>query len=154
MVFFYIAKYFICKNDVSYCLLYETFKIAKNDYNTQLYYHSVNVMSSDLIYSGYPCNILFYNKLHPITICIQRITIMFFVQGIKLSYILFARFYIQLPTEDAHEFHAELPAEPVPVVNPEPDTLKERLDPRVRQKIRELVAAGECNVYAVRKQLR
>lgn len=88
MVFFYIAKYFICKNDVSYCLLYETFKIAKNDYNTQLYYHSVNVMSSDLIYSGYPCNILFYNKLHPITICIQRIIIMIYVQGIKPSYIL------------------------------------------------------------------
>lgn len=63
-------------------------------------------------------------------------------------------FYIQLPTDDAHEFHGELPAEPAPVVNPEPDTLKERLDPRVRQKIREIVAAGECNVYAVRKQLR
>lgn len=79
---------------------------------------------------------------------------MFSVQGIKSSYIFFARFYIQLPTDDAHEFHGELPAEPAPVVNTEPDTLKERLDPRVRQKIREIVAAGECNVYAVRKQLR
>jgi hypothetical protein len=68
------------------------------------------------------------------------------------------RYYVQLPTEKAHEFHGELQqlnaAEPPPSVDSQPETPKERLDPRVRQKIRELVAMGETSVYAVRKQLR
>lgn len=135
-------------NPVTFSLLF---------YNIQLHVHSIYMMSSYLIYTGYPSYILFTIYLHPITFSVQRITIMFSVQGIKSSNILFTRFYIQLPTEKAHEFHGELQlntAEPAPVVTPEPETLKERLDPRVRQKIRELVAAGECNVYAVRKQLR
>ncbi|XP_048769855.1 calcium-responsive transcription factor-like isoform X2 [Ostrea edulis] len=66
-------------------------------------------------------------------------------------------YYVQLPTEKAHEFHGELQlntAEPPPTVNPHLETPKERLDPRVRQKIRELVAVGETSVYTVRKQLR
>ncbi|XP_022289043.2 calcium-responsive transcription factor-like isoform X1 [Crassostrea virginica] len=71
-------------------------------------------------------------------------------------------YYVQLPTEKAHEFHGELqlntaePAVvPAPAPPPEPaDSPKERLDPRVKHKIRELVASGESNVYAVRKQLR
>ena len=74
----------------------------------------------------------------------------------------FTRYYVQLPTEKAHEFHGELqlntaePAvAPAPAPPPEPaDSPKERLDPRVKHKIRELVASGESNVYSVRKQLR
>ncbi|XP_061167504.1 calcium-responsive transcription factor-like [Saccostrea echinata] len=66
-------------------------------------------------------------------------------------------YYVQLPIEKAHEFHGELQlntAEAPTTSLPDPESTKERLDPRVRQKIRELVAAGETSVYAVRKQLR
>jgi len=73
--------------------------------------------------------------------------------------LLFWRYYVQLPTEKAHEFH-----EMMPVVAPTPPAPIEteadleqqthRLDPRVAQKIRDVIASGETRVYAVRKQLR
>lgn len=72
------------------------------------------------------------------------------------------RYYVQLPTEKAHEFHdmssipVVQPVVPVHTVEPEVDTdqITHRLDPRVAQKIRDLVASGETRVYAIRKQLR
>ncbi|KAL3884171.1 hypothetical protein ACJMK2_030391 [Sinanodonta woodiana] len=64
------------------------------------------------------------------------------------------RFYVQLPTENAHEFHADGgKIQPVPV-KIDPEEKYTRLHPRVIQRIRDLVAAGEVRVYAVRKQLR
>ena len=80
--------------------------------------------------------------------------------------------------EKAHEFHDEKasppptlhfsdPYQPVPIIPPapEPETPPEppdngqdkvagRLHPKVINKIREIVAAGEVRVYAVRRQLR
>ncbi|GAB1598911.1 calcium-responsive transcription factor-like [Argonauta hians] len=72
------------------------------------------------------------------------------------------RYYVQLPTENAHEFHAENiePASPKydTVIEPEVDTkcniLSSRLHPRVHDKIREMVSAGESRIYVIRKQLR
>ena len=79
------------------------------------------------------------------------------------------RFYVQLPTEKAHEFHDDMALgvekkEPVTsyeaegagggadVNEGEPEGV--RLHPKVVQKIRSIVASGETRVYAIRKQLR
>ncbi|XP_056663476.1 calcium-responsive transcription factor isoform X3 [Monodelphis domestica] len=79
------------------------------------------------------------------------------------------RWYVQLPTQKAHQYH-ELetschPPSPSPVpvssledeedtVRDENCTLSSRLHPQVADKIRELVSQGIEQVYAVRKQLR
>ena len=91
-----------------------------------------------------------------------------------------SRYYVQLPVQQAHEFHDEKPTstpppnlilndyQPVPVlpvvqepelkvgVKPEGDEEKGpgRLHPQVISKIRELVAGGEVRVYAIRRLLR
>ncbi|XP_064628152.1 calcium-responsive transcription factor-like [Lineus longissimus] len=71
------------------------------------------------------------------------------IKQVGLDNVGMERFYIQLPTENAHEFHNDslLPeeCEPPPAI---------RLHPKVVQKIRDMVAAGETRVYAIRKQLR
>lgn len=81
------------------------------------------------------------------------------------------RWYVQLPTPQAHQYHdqdgAYLPPPPLPpppifVSIEEEDVgmmdengiLPSRLHPRVTDKIRELVAQGIDQVYMVRKQLR
>lgn len=81
------------------------------------------------------------------------------------------RYYIQLPTDKAHEFHSESnnstsqtpsPAVNVPMgsnmsfdnLHMDTDSAAQRLDPRVAQKIREVVSGGETRVYFVRKILR
>ena len=87
---------------------------------------------------------------------------------------------MQLPVEQAHEFHDEKPTtappsnlilndyQPVPVLpaaqEPElkvalkPESSEEkgpgRLHPKVINRIRELVAGGEVRVYAIRRLLR
>nr|XP_013807709.1 PREDICTED: calcium-responsive transcription factor isoform X1 [Apteryx mantelli mantelli]XP_013807710.1 PREDICTED: calcium-responsive transcription factor isoform X1 [Apteryx mantelli mantelli]XP_013807711.1 PREDICTED: calcium-responsive transcription factor isoform X1 [Apteryx mantelli mantelli]XP_013807712.1 PREDICTED: calcium-responsive transcription factor isoform X1 [Apteryx mantelli mantelli]XP_013807713.1 PREDICTED: calcium-responsive transcription factor isoform X1 [Apteryx mantelli len=80
-----------------------------------------------------------------------------------------ARWYVQLPTQQAHQYHEMetscLPSSPshFPMPSPEEDeevvrdencTLPSRLHPQVADKIRELVSQGIEQVYAVRKQLR
>ncbi|XP_074857152.1 calcium-responsive transcription factor isoform X2 [Carettochelys insculpta] len=79
-----------------------------------------------------------------------------------------ARWYVQLPTQQAHQYHEMetcLPLSPsaFPVPSPEEEedavrdencTLPSRLHPQVADKIRELVSQGIEQVYAVRKQLR
>ncbi|XP_073162568.1 calcium-responsive transcription factor isoform X2 [Lepidochelys kempii] len=78
------------------------------------------------------------------------------------------RWYVQLPTQQAHQYHEMetcLPPSPsaFPISPPEEDedavrdencTLPSRLHPQVADKIRELVSQGIEQVYAVRKQLR
>ncbi|XP_067154929.1 calcium-responsive transcription factor [Apteryx mantelli] len=79
------------------------------------------------------------------------------------------RWYVQLPTQQAHQYHEMetscLPSSPshFPMPSPEEDeevvrdencTLPSRLHPQVADKIRELVSQGIEQVYAVRKQLR
>lgn len=70
------------------------------------------------------------------------------------------RYYVQLPTENAHQFHGEMPYELSSSPQHESEGLSNdgssssQLDPRVHNKIRSLVAAGETRVYAIRKQLR
>ncbi|KAG6939024.1 calcium responsive transcription factor [Chelydra serpentina] len=78
------------------------------------------------------------------------------------------RWYVQLPTQQAHQYHEMetcLPPSPsaFPVSSPEEEedavrdencTLPSRLHPQVADKIRELVSQGIEQVYAVRKQLR
>ncbi|XP_075287282.1 calcium-responsive transcription factor isoform X3 [Opisthocomus hoazin] len=77
------------------------------------------------------------------------------------------RWYIQLPTQQAHQYHEMetscLPSSPShfslsspeeEVVRDENCTLPSRLHPQVADKIRELVSQGIEQVYAVRKQLR
>ncbi|XP_043548990.1 calcium-responsive transcription factor-like isoform X1 [Chiloscyllium plagiosum] len=81
------------------------------------------------------------------------------------------RWYVQLPTPQAHQYHDQdgsyLPSPPPPpppsFVSVEEDDvgmmdengiLPSRLHPRVTEKIRELVAQGIDQVYMVRKQLR
>ncbi|XP_054827739.1 calcium-responsive transcription factor [Eublepharis macularius] len=77
------------------------------------------------------------------------------------------RWYVQLPTKQAHQYHEMeevcLPLSPFPVPSPEEDDnavgdenciLPSRLHPQVAEKIRELVSQGIQQVYAVRKQLR
>ncbi|XP_068804193.1 calcium-responsive transcription factor isoform X2 [Struthio camelus] len=79
------------------------------------------------------------------------------------------RWYIQLPTQQAHQYHeietSCLPSSPshFPMSSPEEEeevlrdencTLPSRLHPQVADKIRELVSQGIEQVYAVRKQLR
>ncbi|XP_077641249.1 calcium-responsive transcription factor isoform X3 [Lonchura striata] len=81
-----------------------------------------------------------------------------------------ARWYVQLPTQQAHQYHEMetscLPASPShlsmsspeeeeeEVIRDENSTLPSRLHPQVADKIRELVSQGVEQVYAVRKQLR
>nr|XP_006130566.1 calcium-responsive transcription factor isoform X1 [Pelodiscus sinensis] len=78
------------------------------------------------------------------------------------------RWYVQLPTQQAHQYHEMetcLPPSPsaFPISSPEEEedvlrdencTLPSRLHPQVADKIRELVTQGIEQVYAVRKQLR
>ncbi|NXF88226.1 CARTF factor, partial [Eubucco bourcierii] len=78
------------------------------------------------------------------------------------------RWYVQLPTQKAHQYHEMetscLPPSPshfsVPlpeeeeVVRDENCALPSRLHPQVAEKIRDLVSQGIEQVYAVRKQLR
>ncbi|XP_020440603.1 calcium-responsive transcription factor isoform X1 [Corvus cornix cornix] len=78
------------------------------------------------------------------------------------------RWYVQLPTQQAHQYHEMeiscLPPSPShfsvsseeeeEVVRDENSTLPSRLHPQVADKIRELVSQGIEQVYAVRKQLR
>ncbi|KAK7480199.1 hypothetical protein BaRGS_00028584 [Batillaria attramentaria] len=74
------------------------------------------------------------------------------------------RYYVQLPTEKAHEFHDDgaggtdkkdtlsLEGE---MINGEDGEIEDvRLHPKVAQKIRSLVSGGETRVYAIRRQLR
>lgn len=77
-----------------------------------------------------------------------------------LNYFFSVRYYVQLPTENAHQFHGEMPYELSSSPQHESEGLSNdgssssQLDPRVHNKIRSLVAAGETRVYAIRKQLR
>ncbi|KAL1771101.1 calcium-responsive transcription factor isoform X1 [Sigmodon hispidus] len=79
------------------------------------------------------------------------------------------RWYVQLPTQQAHQYHEleprglTLPPSPFPmssleeeetVVRDENCALPSRLHPQVAHKIQELVSQGVGQVYAVRKQLR
>ncbi|KFO91238.1 Calcium-responsive transcription factor, partial [Buceros rhinoceros silvestris] len=79
------------------------------------------------------------------------------------------RWYIQLPTQQAHQYHemetsclpsspshfsVSSPEEEEEVVRDESCALPSRLHPQVADKIRELVSQGIEQVYAVRKQLR
>ncbi|KAL9847811.1 calcium-responsive transcription factor isoform 3-T13 [Geothlypis trichas] len=78
------------------------------------------------------------------------------------------RWYVQLPTQQAHQYHEMetscLPPSPShlsvsspeeeEVIRDENSTLPSRLHPQVADKIRELVSQGVEQVYAVRKQLR
>ncbi|XP_076406437.1 calcium-responsive transcription factor isoform X10 [Peromyscus maniculatus bairdii] len=79
------------------------------------------------------------------------------------------RWYVQLPTQQAHQYHEletrGLPLSPAPfpvsapeeeetVVRDENCALPSRLHPQVAHKIQELVSQGVGHVYAVRKQLR
>ncbi|XP_066045805.1 calcium-responsive transcription factor isoform X2 [Chamaea fasciata] len=80
-----------------------------------------------------------------------------------------ARWYVQLPTQQAHQYHEmetsclppspshlsmSAPEEEEEVIRDENNTLPSRLHPQVADKIRELVSQGIEQVYAVRKQLR
>ncbi|XP_061237967.1 calcium-responsive transcription factor isoform X2 [Bos javanicus] len=80
-----------------------------------------------------------------------------------------ARWYVQLPTQQAHQYHElETPCLPLssssfPISSLEEEeaairdencTLPSRLHPQVAHKIQELVSQGIEQVYAVRKQLR
>ena len=64
------------------------------------------------------------------------------------------RYYVQLPTSKAHEYHMT----PDYPISQEPlcmDSSKEaRLHPELSDKIRELVANGEINAYTIRQVLR
>ncbi|XP_077175313.1 calcium-responsive transcription factor isoform X3 [Paroedura picta] len=77
------------------------------------------------------------------------------------------RWYVQLPTQQAHQYHEMeevcLPPSPFSMPSPEEDddavrdedcVLPSRLHPQVTEKIRELVSQGIQQVHAVRKQLR
>ncbi|XP_030066558.1 calcium-responsive transcription factor isoform X1 [Microcaecilia unicolor] len=78
------------------------------------------------------------------------------------------RWYVQLPNQQAHQYHdlepSCLPSSPsqfpLPSVEEEEDvtrdenSLPSRLHPQVAEKIRELVSQGIEEVYSVRKQLR
>ncbi|KAF4796753.1 Calcium-responsive transcription factor [Turdus rufiventris] len=79
------------------------------------------------------------------------------------------RWYVQLPTQQAHQYHemetsclppspshlsVSSPEEEEEVIRDENSTLPSRLHPQVADKIRELVSQGIEQVYAVRKQLR
>ncbi|XP_021053967.1 calcium-responsive transcription factor [Mus pahari] len=79
------------------------------------------------------------------------------------------RWYVQLPTQQAHQYHESgtpgVPLSPSPfpmspleeeeaVVRDENCALPSRLHPQVAHKIQELVSQGVGQVYAVRKQLR
>nr|KAF6493991.1 calcium responsive transcription factor [Rousettus aegyptiacus] len=78
------------------------------------------------------------------------------------------RWYVQLPTQQAHQYHEletpSLPLSPSPfpvssleeeetVIRDENCSLPSRLHPQVAHKIQELVSQGIQQVYAVRKQL-
>lgn len=57
------------------------------------------------------------------------------------------RFYIQLPTEAAHEFHSESP-------DTSAGDVPHRLHPKVSEKLREIVSNGEIRLYPIRNMLR
>lgn len=59
----------------------------------------------------------------------------------------FSRFYIQLPTEAAHEFHSESP-------DTSAGDVPHRLHPKVSEKLREIVSNGEIRLYPIRNRLR
>lgn len=69
---------------------------------------------------------------------------------VSLTLVVAFRFYVQLPTESSHEFHNEMVAE-LAALEALPTT---RLHPKIACKVRELVAAGETRLYAIRKYLR
>lgn len=92
-----------------------------------------------------------------------------FALELYLETLLLVRWYVQLPTQQAHQYHEMetscLPPSPsaFPISSPEEEedavkdencTLPSRLHPQVADKIRELVSQGIEQVYAVRKQLR
>ena len=73
------------------------------------------------------------------------------------------RYYLQLPTEAAHEYHMLNASNPqtqnIPFEGPsstmtEKESLSKGMDPRVAHKIRELVAGGKSRLYDIRKELR
>lgn len=79
------------------------------------------------------------------------------------------RWYVQLPTQQAHQYHEPetpgVPLSPSPfpmspleeeeaIIRDENCALPSRLHPQVAHKIQELVSQGVGQVYAVRKQLR
>ncbi|XP_006245036.1 calcium-responsive transcription factor isoform X5 [Rattus norvegicus] len=79
------------------------------------------------------------------------------------------RWYVQLPTQQAHQYHEPetpgVPLSPSPfpmspleeeeaIIRDENCVLPSRLHPQVAHKIQELVSQGVGQVYAVRKQLR
>ncbi|XP_070578548.1 calcium-responsive transcription factor-like [Ptychodera flava] len=69
------------------------------------------------------------------------------------------RFYVQLPTTKAHEYHDEPPTPFYGVsiqmgsASSEP-AIPKRMHPRVADKLRQIVSEGNRNVYQVRKMLR
>ena len=65
----------------------------------------------------------------------------------RLIYIFSSRYYVQLPTLEAHEYHT-------PEKEGESILKKDRLHPSVREKIREFVCGGITDLYTIRKQLR
>ena len=75
-------------------------------------------------------------------------------------FVVFCRFYVQLPTETSHEFHDQMVAELEALENNQdiPTSVvtqpRSRLHPKVADKVRELVAGGETRLYAIRKFLR
>lgn len=82
-------------------------------------------------------------------------------------HIPYFRFYVQLPTEKAHDYHEGMSVvrkvetqasqelvEEVELPAPPPLLPEARIHPAVLEKIRQLVASGETKLYAIRKQLR
>ena len=86
----------------------------------------------------------------------------------SIGFAFSVRWYVQLPTEKAHEFHSGEVAAGVVTSNTSviasntssvsvsntPSTSSSRLNPAVVNKIRSLVAAGETRLYRIRKTLR
>ncbi|XP_078000614.1 calcium-responsive transcription factor-like [Glandiceps talaboti] len=74
------------------------------------------------------------------------------IQGVE-------RFYVQLPTTKAHEYHDDPPTHiygvNINIGGPVAETpLSQRMHPRVADKLRQIVCEGNRNVYHVRKLLR
>jgi len=72
---------------------------------------------------------------------------------------LFFRYYVQLPTEAAHEFHVSENPEVITAVTDlkqsnTDDIGQHRLHPDVTAKIRELVSSGETRQFVIRNLLR
>jgi hypothetical protein len=68
------------------------------------------------------------------------------------------RFYVQLPTTAAHEFHIDtasaLVEDTFDATTVAAAAASKRLHPKVAQKIRDLVSSGELQLYSIRHQLR